>query len=270
MPTSIDPLPTIYPIVEWPDGISLVIPAYNEETRIKSTLESYLGVLRNLGLPFEVIVVVDGSDRTSDVVHSMSEESVRVIRFHSRQGKGGAIIAGFKEAKFRRVGHVDADGSLAPDSLLSLIRNAAEYDCVFGSRWVPGSVWLARETPRKEFAGRVFNAFVRALLGVGVRDTQCGAKFYSQPFLQRLIGHVHVNNQTTDVSFVLHARLLGARCAEIPVTWTSKDGSRFRLLPDAITMFSTVAGMRIANSRVHALVPDRLTDTIHRVVEWVQ
>ncbi len=253
-----------------PDGVSLVIPAYNEEGRIRIALESYIPVLHKIGLPFEVIVVADGSDRTPEVARSVGEPAVRVINFDSRQGKGGAIIAGFREARFRRVGHVDADGSLAPESLETLIDDADRYECVFGSRWVKGSVWLVRENPRKEFAGRVFNAIVRALLGVGVRDTQCGAKFYSQPFLERLLGHVYVNNQTTDVSFVLHARLLGAKCIEAPVTWTNKDSSRYSLLPDAVTMFATVAGMRIANSRIHVLVPTRLMETVHRAIEWVQ
>lgn len=255
---------------QWTDGVSLVIPAYNEEDRIRTALDAYLPVLRNLNLPFEVIVVADGHDMTPAVVMSVGDPSIRVIRFDSRQGKGGAIIAGFREARYRRVGHVDADGSLARESLESLIKDAASYDCVFGSRWVKGSVWLVRENPRKELAGRVFNAFVRAILGVGVKDTQCGAKFYSQPFLRRLLGHVYVNNQTTDVSFVYHARLLGGRCLEAPVTWTTKGSSRYRLLPDAFTMFATIAGMRIANSRIHVLVPESVTDTIHRVVEWVQ
>jgi glycosyltransferase involved in cell wall biosynthesis len=255
---------------DWPDGVSLVIPAYNEESRIKTALESYVRVLHQIGLPFEVIVVTDGTDRTPEVVESLGEPAVRVLRFDTRQGKGGAIIAGFRVARFRRVGHVDADGSLAPESLVSLVQDAAQFDCVFGSRWVKGSVWVARETLRKELAGRVFNAIVRAVLGVDVKDTQCGAKFYSAPFLQRLLGHVYVNNLTTDVSFVLHAKLLGGSYVEAPVTWTNYDNSRYSLVPMAVTMFATVVGMRIANSRIHALVPAGFVETVHRVVEWAE
>jgi len=253
----------------WPDGVSLVIPAYNEEKRIGNALDLYLPVLRSQGLPYEVIVVADGTDHTPEVVNSYSDPAVRVIHFDSRQGKGGAIIAGFHQARFRRVGHVDADGSLATDSLVALIDSAARHDCVFGSRWVQGSVWIRREAKRKEVAGRVFNAYVRAVLGIGVRDTQCGAKFYSQPFLRRLMGHVYVNNQTTDVSFILHSKLLGGDIIELPVTWTTVGSSRYRLAPDAITMFATVAGMRFANSRVHVLIPSGLIRAVHRVVEWV-
>lgn len=254
----------------WPDGVSLVIPAFNEERRIRGALEAYLRALRAVGLPFEVIVVFDGTDRTTEVVESLREPEVRVLKFNSRLGKGGAIIEGFRAARFRRVGHVDADGSLAPESLIELIGAVGWHDCVFGSRWIDGSIWLARESPRKEVAGRVFNALVRAILGVNVKDTQCGAKFYSAPFLQRLLGHVYVNNLTTDVSFILHATLLGANYVEAPVTWTNRDNSRYSLLPMAVTMLATVVGMRIANSRVHVLVPQAVIQTIHRVVEWLQ
>lgn len=258
------------PSNNWSDGVSLVIPAYNEEARVKSALTAYIPVLKGTGLPFEIIVVADGDDHTFDVVSSIGEQSIRVLQFGNRLGKGGAIIEGFRASKFRRVGYVDADGSLAPESLSDLISHAGLFDCVFGSRRVNGSVWLSREPRAKMLAGRIFNALVRAVLGVELHDTQCGAKFYSAPFLQRLLPQVYVNNLTTDVSFVLHSKLLGATYVELPVTWTNRDNSRYSLLPMAFSMFATVIGMRVANSRLLSVVPPQVVTTVHRIVDWVQ
>jgi dolichol-phosphate mannosyltransferase len=252
-----------------PDGVSLVIPAYNEANRIGSVLPSYSSILKLSGLPYELIVVVDGSDATAEVVTNLGDPHTRTIRFAQRQGKGGALIAGFRAAQYRRVGYTDADGSLAPESLLALVEMSSKYDCVFGSRWVPGAVWMTRESRRKEVASRAFNAIVRATLGIEVRDTQCGAKFYSAAVLGRLLPKVHVNNLTTDVSFIFHADRIGASTVEVPVRWTNHLESHFDLIRMTLYMSLTVMGMRVMNSRGRALVPRSLVRALQRVVEGV-
>lgn len=248
------------------EGVSLVIPAYNEADRIRSTLERYLRCLRKLSLPFEIIVVIDGTDNTLEVVESLKSADIRVIRSGTRLGKGGGIIAGFRAAGFTRVGYVDADGSLAEESLVTLIERVGEFDCVFGSRWVEGAQWRARESLGKEIAGRVFNSFIRALLGIDVRDTQCGAKFYSADTLRTLLPAVYVNDMTTDVSFVFHAKRIGARCAEIPVVWTNHQDTHFDLIVTPGKMFLTVIGMRVANSRARHFIPSSFVTRLQRAI----
>jgi glycosyltransferase involved in cell wall biosynthesis len=249
------------------DGVSLVLPAYNEEERIRETIRSYLLPLARTGLPYEIIVVSDGSDRTPEVARSADGSSVRVLEFDHRLGKGGAVIEGFKASQYERVGFTDADGSLHPDSLASLIDLSSKFDCVFGSRWVPGSVWLTREPRSKEVAGRVFNVLVRIALRLDLRDTQCGAKFFSARFLSRLLPRVYVNNETTDVSFALHSKLLEGRSIETPVVWTNHEGSRFRLARMSLYGFLTIIGMMIANSRAGRHLPPRALLSVREIVE---
>jgi len=252
-----------------PDGVSLVIPAYNEADCIQGAIRSYLSPLAKSGVPYEVIVVADGSDATPDAVRAMGDPSVRVLEYDRRLGKGGAVIEGFKASRFARVGYTDADGSLHPDSLTSLIELSAQYDCVFGSRWIPGSVWLAREPRSREVAGRVFNVLIRMTLGLDTHDTQCGAKFYSAAFLDRLLPSVYVNNETTDVSFIFHAKRLGGKVIETPVVWTNREASRYRLIHTTMYNFLTIVGMRIANSPTGRRVPRHVFATLRQVVENV-
>ena len=102
-------------------GLSIVIPAWNEEDRLKSTLDRYLRFLETRNEPFEVIVVSDGAkDRTAELARSYSHRGVRVLEFQSKLGKGGAILAGMREANFEYVGYLDADGPIPPSELLSM------------------------------------------------------------------------------------------------------------------------------------------------------
>ena len=77
------------------DGISLIIPAYNEQDRISKALDGYLPILESFGIPFEVLVVVDGNDATAEIVNRYSPRETKAYKFNKRLGKGGAIKAGF-------------------------------------------------------------------------------------------------------------------------------------------------------------------------------
>ena len=116
---------------------SLVIPAYNEEKRIAYLFESITQ------FDGELIVVCDGSDRTADVVETIAKNrpslSIRCLRFSTRLGKGGGVIAGLAAAQAPLVGYLDADGSTGIDEICRLFGELSSFDAVIGSRWVPGS-----------------------------------------------------------------------------------------------------------------------------------
>ncbi|MGP8067541.1 MAG: glycosyltransferase [Thermoplasmata archaeon] len=100
------------------EGVSVVVPAWNEEKRIGPALSRYLHVLQSLGVPFEVIVVVDGvKDRTAEIARSMASQGVRVIEVTQRLYKGGAVITGLLQARYSKVGYLDADSSTPPSLL---------------------------------------------------------------------------------------------------------------------------------------------------------
>lgn len=246
------------------DGISLVIPAYNEQERILRTLTAYVPVLQHQGEAFEIIVVVDGNDGTARVVRSAGIPEATIVSSNVKLGKGGAILCGFRVAKFSTVGYVDADGSLAPEDLSSLIEKIRDFDCVIASRWLKESRWIREEPFLKRLLGRGFNIMVRSLLDIPVSDTQCGAKFYRGWLAKRLVREVRVTNLTTDVSFLYHAMLDGARIVEVPVSWTDHEGSRFTLPRLVVFMFVTLIGIRLMNHRLRRFVPQSLRTQIER------
>jgi dolichol-phosphate mannosyltransferase len=252
------------PEVETGPGLSIVIPAWNEEDRLSRTLARYLPALEARGEPFEVIVVADGAlDRTADVARSFASRGVRVLEFPEKLGKGGAILEGLRTARYENVGYVDADGPIPPSQIYGLVDSLKEVDCVIASRWMRGSVVLRSEPIFNQIAGRIWNFLVRALLNLPIRDTQCGAKFFKRSVVVPLLQSVTVTNRAFDVVFLFHVREAGASVKEVPVTWSHDPGSRMPVGRAIPVMFLSLVAVRMMNTPLSRRVPPRW-------VEWFQ
>lgn len=227
-------------------GVSLVIPAWNEEQRLPNTLEQYLRLLEGNGNPFEVIVVADGvTDRTVEVARKFSGRHVRVLTFDRKLGKGGAILQGFKTARFDTVGFVDADAPITAADLASLLSELAEVDCAIASRWVRHSVGPGRRTLSRVVFSRAWNFLTRAILDLPLSDTQCGAKCFRREPLVSILNQVKLTNWAFDASLLFHFSRAGYRVMEVPVTWSDHPASKMRLERAIPAMFFSIVGIRL-------------------------
>jgi len=129
--------------------LSIIIPAYNEEKRIGRTLENYANFFNSAYKEdYEILVVLNGcEDGTLDVVRMYCKKyhQIKFIEYKERIGKGGAIIEGFKHAKGKLIGFVDADMATKPHSFNNLILEMEDNDGVIASRYLPGSVIITRQ-----------------------------------------------------------------------------------------------------------------------------
>ena len=162
-------------------SLLILIPAYNEESRIEPTLRNYAQFFgAHYTGQFRVVVILNGCrDNTLGVVQRVAQEfpTVSFLDFKAPIGKGGALIEGLKlAADGDYIGYVDADGATPPKSLLQLIPHLAKADCVIGSRWLPGAVIHQSQQNQRQFASRVFHKIVQFLFHMNIRDTQCGAR----------------------------------------------------------------------------------------------
>jgi dolichol-phosphate mannosyltransferase len=248
--------------VESGPGLSIVIPAWNEEDRLSRTLARYLPALEARHEPFEVIVVSDGiRDGTAEVARSFASRGVRVLEFPQKLGKGGAILAGLRTARFETAGYVDADGPIPPSEIYGMVDALKEVDCVIASRWMRGSVVLRAEPLFNQLAGRIWNFMVRALLFLPIRDTQCGAKFFKRSVVVPLLRTVTVTNRAFDVVLLYHVRQAGGSVKEVPVTWSHDPDSRMPVARVIPVMLLSLIGVRMMNTPISRRVPPRW-------VEW--
>ncbi|MCI4348235.1 MAG: glycosyltransferase [Thermoplasmata archaeon] len=240
-------------------GASLVIPAWNEATRLGDTLELYVTALEARRAPFEVIVVADGhDDGTARLARSYAGRNVRVLEFPRKLGKGGAVLAGFAVAQYDRVGFVDADGPVPASELVQMIELLGEVDCVVGSRWLPGSNIVRQERLQNVVAGRLWNILARTVLRVPVYDTQCGVKFVRRSTMNSALRAVTLTNRAFDVDLLYHIRKAGGRVREFPVTWAHDPDSRMPIARAIPVMLLSLLAVRLMNLPIARSVPSGL------------
>lgn len=230
------------------EGLSVVIPAWNDQARLWSTLTRYLPYLEARGGPFEVIVVIDGQgDDTLGVASHFAPRNVRTLVFPTKQGKGGAVLAGFREAKYDYVGYLDADGPVSPESIHRMIEVLRECDGVVASRWMAGSKIGTPQGWERIILGRGWNLLVRLVLFLPQRDTQCGAKFFKRAVVTPLLRAVAVTNWAFDADLLFHLKIAGCVVRETPIAWSEGGGSKFQVERAVPNMLFSLIGIRLMN-----------------------
>ena len=220
--------------------LSIIIPAFNEELRIGSTLESieaFIGTRTDV----EVLVVDDGSlDATCDVVTASSCPNLKLIRTDRNTGKGHAVRIGMLAAGGDYRLFTDADGS-TPIAELEHLEAALAHmggsGVAFASIAVPGARVEQTQAGLRPAAGRLGNRLIRMIALPGVSDSQRGFKLFSADAAESIFGRVVVDRWAFDVEVLAVARQLGFPIAEVPVTWAHKDDSRVT----ALSYFTTLA-----------------------------
>jgi dolichol-phosphate mannosyltransferase len=216
--------------------LSIIIPSYNEEARIKNVVLSYAQEFPGQ----EIIVVCDGDDHTKEIIGPVSSEypNVKLLGFDGRLGKGRAIIEGFKAAKGDMVGFVDSDESISPRCLKEMFEALKDYDGVIASRRLKESKIHIKQPIRRRLASKGFNLFVRILFGLPFKDTQCGAKVFKRNAIHDIIGQLKTSGFETDVEILWRLMEKGYRIREYPITWKHSDGSKFKLSNSAQMLIS--------------------------------
>lgn len=226
--------------------LSVVIPAYNEERRLPSTLDSVWTYLHGRGRSFEIIIVDDGSiDSTAQLVddYAADHEGVRLISYHPNKGKGHAVRTGMLAAEGDMVLFNDADGS-SPieevDRLEARVRDGGS-EVAIGSRAKPDESRVVKALAYRKYIGNTFNVIVQSLLLPGIQDTQCGFKLFRRDVAQDLFSVQRLNGFAFDVEVLYIARIRGYSVDEVPINWTNVDGSKVNVLTDSPRMMLEVA-----------------------------
>jgi dolichyl-phosphate beta-glucosyltransferase len=226
-------------------NLSVVIPSYNEASRLGETLGRVLPYLERRGKSFEVLVVDDGSaDATVEVASEFSHRGVWVLELVRNRGKGAALRHGVVASSGELVLLSDADLSTPIEELERLEPWLDKADVVLGSRSVEGARVELHQPWHREWMGKVFNLLIR-LLGFGdFHDTQCGFKLLRGEAARTLFPRLTIDRFAWDVELVWEARRAGLRMVEVGVEWHDSPASRVRPLRDAPQMFLDVLRVR--------------------------
>jgi dolichyl-phosphate beta-glucosyltransferase len=227
---------------------SIVIPAYNEGSRLGETLEKVLGYVRAQGWNAEVIVVNDGSrDNTAEMVREFAARDplLRLVENPGNRGKGYAVRNGMVKARGEVMVFSDADLSSPIEEMPKLLEAlAAGADIAIGSRWLRAELQTRRQSLHRQLFGRVFNLLLRIILGLRFKDTQCGFKAFTRRAAQTILPLQRIERWGFDPEILFLARKFGFRVEEVPVLWGHSGDTRIHPFVDGARMFQEMVRIR--------------------------
>ncbi len=203
--------------------VSIIIPAYNEEKRLPETLRHTIDYLKSQPYESEIIVVSDGSkDRTKDTAEAFIKDfpSLRVFEYSPNRGKGFAVKTGMLTATGEYRLFMDADYAVPIEYLekfLSLMSGSEKI--IIGSRGLKDSIIETHQMFFREKLAQLFGVLQRFVLGLPIRDTQCGFKLFRKSITEDLFRKIKYDCSYFDAELLYIAYKSKLPIEEVPVKW---------------------------------------------------
>ena len=200
--------------------ISIVIPVYNEEKTVQETIAKVSQI------PFEkeILVIDDGStDKTAEILHSLQEGSLILLRHEQNKGKGAALRTGFSRASGEIIIIQDADLEYNPEDYPALLRPILEgkADVVYGSRFLGGP---HRVLFFWHYAGNRFLTLLSNILSnLNLSDMETGYKVFKKEVLNQI--KLKSNRFGFEPEFTIKIAKKKMRVYEVPISYYGRDYS---------------------------------------------
>ena len=228
-------------------SICLVVPVFNEEVQLESSIRAILGHCRTMGWKGVEIMVADNAstDRTAEIGRQLSRTlaQVRYLRLE-RRGRGGALREAWLSSSAEILGYMDVDLSTSLICLESLLRPliGSQADIAMGSRRHPES--RVERGWKRGLISWVYQALLHATLRVQIRDAQCGFKALRRTVAVNLLPDIRNDGWFFDTELLVLAQDRGFRVTEVPVIWRDDPDTRVRLVSTVIEDLRGIARLR--------------------------
>jgi len=217
--------------------LSVIIPVYNEEKRIKKTLLSVKDYLDKQNYESEILLVDDGSqDKTKEVIIEVIKEwpSYQLLTNIKNRGKGAVVKQGVLAAQGEYILFTDADNATPIVQIEKLFSYSKDYPIIIGSRHCPGAKIHIVQAKHRIVLSRLSNLLIRWLAVPGIYDTQCGFKLFQRESAQEIFRRVTIDRFGFDFEALAIAHYLGYSFKEVGVDWYNDGDSKVRAGRDAI------------------------------------
>ena len=211
--------------------VSIVMPVYNGEDFISESIRRVSETMEKLGIPYEVVVVDDGSSdstRRRAMEAAAKHPNVKVVGYPYNLGKGAAFLYGYKHSKGDIIVLLDADLDIPPQQVPLLLRvmKRTGADVVITDKWHPLS--RTRASTARRILSRAWNLLVRLATGLNLRDTQTGAKAFKREVLDAVAPRIYAKRYAFDVELLLLAVKKRYKIAEAPCLKPINLTARFK------------------------------------------
>ncbi len=226
----------------------MVIPVYNEESRVGKTLEDSLAYLKKRKIRAEILVVDDGSkDKTLEVVGKLKRRvtgglALKILRGEVNRGKGAAVRKGAMAAQGETILFMDADNATPLsefDKFRPLLKEGIEV--IVGSRAVNRKEVKVPQPFYRQALGRLANLLIQLMVVPGIWDTQCGFKAFTRKAASRIFPFQTINRFGFDFELLFLAHKFGFSMREISVQWFNSPYSKVRMGDYALTFIELIS-----------------------------
>lgn len=241
-----------------PDGLSIIIPTYNEEPNIGLILERLTKAMENQGIKYEIIFIDDHSkDKTQEkIIAFKNQYPVNLFQKVGKKGKGYSIIEGFEHASFEYIAMLDADLQYPPEIIPKLYQQAKIHGFAVANRKTYQSTLI------RKIASRI-NAFVFGRLLLNLKtDVQSGLKIFKREVFEHL-NPTLVSSWGTDIPLVFTAFELGLKGGTVDIDFRPRINgkSNVRFLKTALEIAVGAIKTRFSNNnKIYHLKPN--TDNV--------
>jgi len=232
-----------------PPDVSLVLACFNEEKLLDNSIHAILSILKDSVLSYELIFVDDKSqDGTRESIASWvkNNKNVRALYHERNEGRGKTVCDGIAVARGNVVGFIDIDLEVSPVYIPSFVRMivGGKADVVTGLR-------VYREgfsSFHRAILSRGYSWLVRTILGIPLKDTETGYKFFNRKKILSVVKKTHNNGWFWDTEVMTTAYYAGFTIREEPVLFIRRfdKKSSVKLLRDTIDYLWKLLSFRIS------------------------
>jgi dolichol-phosphate mannosyltransferase len=220
--------------VEGDPRVTIVLATYNERENIVDTIQS---IFEHVKDPVEVIVVDDDSaDQTWQLVESLGDPRVVVIRRVDTRGLASAFNRGIIESRGEIVGWMDADMCMPPSMLPAMVDKLDDYDIVVGSRYAQGG--KDDRAALRVISSRLINGLAGLVLGYGIKDYDSGFVVLRRTVFNK-VSIIPTGYGAYFMEFLYTCRKKGLTVYEMPYVFRDRAKGISKSAPSILKFFKT-------------------------------
>jgi len=227
-------------------GVTIIIPAYNEERSIGRVISETISIMDDLYIPYEIIVIDDGSTDQTGII--ASGYKVTLLSNESNRGKGYSLRSGLGQAQGRIIVTLDADGEHKPKEIPGLIQPLFYgVDIVAGSRFLGVQSQVTKRI--NQIGNFFFNAAIMILTRQTVTDSQTGFRAVRKDVLDKL--NLRSNGYEIETEITVKGLMNGFVFKELPVSIERRrySVSKLKLLSDGTKILKTIVTSSFEGAR---------------------
>jgi len=210
--------------------ISIILPSYNESKKIRNTILDVSNFFNNKKINHQIILVDDGStDNTLDIIKK-NYPNIKIISHKKNLGKGAAVKTGVMATDGKYVLFMDADNDINISNFETFLPFLGSFDICIGSKRLCDKSAPSRKFLIRRFLSKIANSFIKILMGLNIKDTQCGFKCFDGLIAKKLFSQLKTVGWGFDIEILCLAQQSGYRIKELPVHWRYNKNTKVSFL----------------------------------------